>query len=44
MSRGLFATLARERGLRVEHQLDSWGSDGQFDLSAYGDAISICRR
>jgi SAM-dependent methyltransferase len=44
MSRGLFATLAAERGLQVESQFDSWGPDGQHDLSAYGDAITVCRR
>jgi SAM-dependent methyltransferase len=44
MSRGLFAALAVERGLRVECQFDSWGSDGQYDLSAYGDVITVCRR
>jgi SAM-dependent methyltransferase len=44
MSRKLFATLAVERGLRVECQFDSWGRDGQYDLSAYGDAITVCRR
>jgi SAM-dependent methyltransferase len=44
MSRRLFAALAGERGLRVEHQLDSWGHDGRFDLSAYADAITICRK
>jgi SAM-dependent methyltransferase len=43
MSRGLFAALAAERGLRVESQFDSWGPDGRFDLSAYGDAITVCR-
>jgi SAM-dependent methyltransferase len=44
MSRGLFATLAAERGLTVEAHLDSWGPDGRFDLSAYHDAITVCRR
>jgi SAM-dependent methyltransferase len=44
MSRGLFAALAAERGLRVESQFDSWGADGRYDLSAYGDAITVCRR
>jgi ubiquinone/menaquinone biosynthesis C-methylase UbiE len=44
MSRGLFAALAAERGLRVESQFDSWGPDGRFDLSAYGDAITVCKR
>jgi SAM-dependent methyltransferase len=44
MSRGLFAALAVERGLQIECQLDSWGPDGRYDLGAYADAISVCRR
>lgn len=44
MSRGLFEALAAERGLLVERQFDSWGPDGSYDLSAYGDAITVCRR
>ena len=44
MSRRLFAALAAERGLQVECQLDSWGPDGSYDLSAYADAITVCRR
>lgn len=44
MSRRLFAALATERGLRVEPQFDSWGPDGCYDLSAYCDAITVCRR
>jgi SAM-dependent methyltransferase len=44
MSRRLFAALATERGLRVECQFDSWGPDGRYDLSAYGDAITVCKR
>jgi SAM-dependent methyltransferase len=44
MSRSLFAALAVERGLQVECQLDSWGSDGRYDLSAYADAITVCKR
>jgi SAM-dependent methyltransferase len=44
MSRDLFAALAVERGLQVECQLDSWGPDGRYDLSAYGDAITVCKR
>jgi ubiquinone/menaquinone biosynthesis C-methylase UbiE len=44
MSRDLFAALAVERGLRVERQLDSWGSNGRYDLSSYADAITVCRR
>jgi ubiquinone/menaquinone biosynthesis C-methylase UbiE len=44
MSRGLFAALAAEHGLRVECQFDSWEPDGRYDLSAYGDAITVCKR
>lgn len=44
MSRGLLAALARERGLRVERQLDAWGPEGRHKLDAYGDAITVCRR
>ena len=44
MSRGLFASLASDAGLLVESQLDSWGPDGRYDLSAYADAITVCRR
>jgi SAM-dependent methyltransferase len=44
MSRRLFAALAAKRGLRVECAIDSWGPDGRYDLSAYADAITICRR
>ena len=44
MSRRLFAALAAGRGLQVECQFDSWGPDGRDDLSAYGDAITVCKR
>jgi SAM-dependent methyltransferase len=44
MSRGLFAALAREQGLTVETQLDSWGPDGRYDLGAYHDAITVLLR
>jgi SAM-dependent methyltransferase len=44
MSRGLFAALAGERGLQVESQLDSWGPGGRYDLSAYADVITVCKR
>jgi SAM-dependent methyltransferase len=43
MSAHLFAVLARDRGLSVERQVRSW-SDGRFDLSAYGDVITVLRR
>jgi SAM-dependent methyltransferase len=44
MSRNLFARLACERGLTVEAQIDSWGPGGRYDLSAYHDAITMCRK
>jgi ubiquinone/menaquinone biosynthesis C-methylase UbiE len=44
MSRELFAALAEPRGLVVTRQFDAWGEHGEFDLSAFGDAISVCRR
>ncbi len=44
MSRKLFATLALERGLAVEAQFDSWGDGACFDLGAYHDAITVCRK
>jgi SAM-dependent methyltransferase len=44
MSRNLFATLAAERGLTVEAQIDSWGPDGLYDLSAFHDVITVCRK
>jgi len=44
MSRNLFAALAVERGLTVEAQLDSWGPEGRFDLGAFHDAITVCRK
>ena len=44
MSRHLFATLAADSGLAVEAQIDSWGAGGCHDLSAYHDAITICRK
>jgi ubiquinone/menaquinone biosynthesis C-methylase UbiE len=44
MSRHLFATLARQHGLTVEAQIDSWGAGGCYDLSAYHDAITVCRK
>jgi SAM-dependent methyltransferase len=43
MSAGLFAGLARRRGLHVERQLRSW-SDGRHDLGAYGDVITVLRK
>lgn len=44
MSRSLFATLAAQRGLRLEAQIDSWGPNGEHDLGAYHDAITVCRK
>ena len=43
MSARLFSRLAQKRGLRVEEQLRSW-SGGRYDLSGYGDVISVLRR
>ncbi len=43
MSRKLFASLAAQRYLDVERQLDSWGPDGRHDLRGYGDAITVLR-
>jgi SAM-dependent methyltransferase len=44
MSRHLFATLAGQCDLAIEAQIDSWGAGGCHDLSAYHDAITVCRR
>jgi len=44
MSRPLFRALATERGLQVDSQFDSWGPGGRYDLSAFADVISVCRR
>lgn len=44
MSRNLFTTLVAEHGLTVETQIDSWGPDGLYDLSAYHDVITVCRK
>jgi ubiquinone/menaquinone biosynthesis C-methylase UbiE len=44
MSRQLFAALAARQSLAVEAQIDSWGPGGCHDLSAYHDAITICRK
>jgi hypothetical protein len=44
MSRNLFTTLAAERGLAVDTQIDSWGPQGIYDLSAYHDVFTVCRK
>ncbi len=44
MSRRLFATLAGERKLSVERQLDAWGPDRRYDLAPFGDAITVLRK
>jgi hypothetical protein len=44
MSRKLFAALATRSNLDVESQLDSWGPDGRYDLSGYGDVITVLRQ
>lgn len=43
MSALLFANLARERGLAVERQFDSWGG-GRHDVKVFGDVITVVRR
>jgi SAM-dependent methyltransferase len=43
MSAGLFAALARERGLEVDEHIRSW-SGGRHDLGAFGDAITVLRK
>jgi len=43
MSALLFANLARERGLDVERQFDSWGG-GRHDVKVFGDVITVLRR
>jgi ubiquinone/menaquinone biosynthesis C-methylase UbiE len=42
MTAELFAALARERGLRVERVVRSFG-EGRHALDAFGDAISVLR-
>jgi ubiquinone/menaquinone biosynthesis C-methylase UbiE len=42
MSARLFATLAREHGLEVERQFDTW-EDGRFDVRIFGDVITAMR-
>lgn len=44
MSRRLFAELARRSGLTVESQFDSWGPENRYDLGAFADAVTVCRR
>ena len=43
MSAELFANLARERGLRVEDQLSSWGG-GRYTPPVAEDVITILSR
>ena len=43
MTAELFAALARERGLRVERVVRSFG-EGRHALGGYGDAITVLRR
>lgn len=42
MSAALFANLARESGLAVERQFDSW-ANGRFSVGLHGDALSQLR-
>jgi ubiquinone/menaquinone biosynthesis C-methylase UbiE len=44
MSTHLLATLAAQHGLTLDTRIYSWGPDGRFDLSAYNDAITVCRK
>lgn len=44
MSCGLMAKLAAGSGLRVERQFASWGPEGRYNLDAFADAITVCRR
>ena len=44
MSRHLFATLGPSSWLDVERQFDSWGPNDAYDLSAYADVITVCKR
>jgi SAM-dependent methyltransferase len=41
MTAGLFAALLEKHGLFLVRQVDSWGENGQFTLSRYGDCISV---
>jgi SAM-dependent methyltransferase len=43
MTARLFAVLARERGLEVERQVDSWDG-GRHGIRVYGDVITSLRR
>jgi len=43
MTGTLLANLAREAGLVVERQFDSWGG-GRHDVRVFGDVISVLRR
>jgi ubiquinone/menaquinone biosynthesis C-methylase UbiE len=43
MTPALLANLARDCGLTVERQFDSW-EDGRFSVGLYGDVISQLRR
>ena len=43
MTAALFASLAREAGLIVERQFDSWGG-GRHHVRAFGDVISVLRQ
>jgi len=44
MSRELFSRLAREAGLELLFQVDSWGEHGQYDCRRFGDVITGLRR
>lgn len=37
----LYAALLEKHGLSLVRQFDSWGENGQFNLTRYGDCISV---
>lgn len=37
----LFTTLLEKHGLTLVRQFDSWGENGRFNLTRYGDCISV---
>ena len=41
MTARLFADLLEKHGLSLVRQFDSWGENGRFTLSRYGDCISV---
>jgi ubiquinone/menaquinone biosynthesis C-methylase UbiE len=41
MTAPLFAALLKKRGLTLVRQFDSWGENGRYNLSRYGDCMSV---